>query len=154
MIDFNCILVTLTSNYIFFSYKHALDGIMRISREEGPSKLFNGAQWASTRAVAVTIGQLCFYDFIKLNLLKSGYFQDNLTTHFTSSLCAVSYCRFYSKYQFCTFTTSKIFLELIELILEKRLVPRSTFILYPQLCSLYLITFRSVMFNTHTYRDR
>ena len=79
------------SNYVFFfSYKHALDGIMRISREEGPSKLFNGAQWASTRAVAVTIGQLCFYDFIKLNLLKSGYFKDNLTTHFTSSLCAVS----------------------------------------------------------------
>ena len=82
--------MTLTSNYVFFSYKHALDGIMRISREEGASKLFNGAQWASTRAVAVTIGQLCFYDFIKLNLLKSGYFKDNLTTHFTSSLCAVS----------------------------------------------------------------
>ena len=120
MIDFNCILVTLTSNYIFFSYKHALDGIMRISREEGPSKLFNGAQWASTRAVAVTIGQLCFYDFIKLNLLKSGYFQDNLTTHFTSSLCAVSDCRFYSKYQFSTFTSSLLYPNIFRAYLRKK----------------------------------
>ena len=81
-------------NYSFLcisSYKHALDGIIRISREEGILKLFNGVQWASTRAVAVTIGQLCFYDLVKAQLLKTAYFEDNLTTHFTSSLCAVSF---------------------------------------------------------------
>jgi len=70
------------------NYKHALDGLIRAAKEEGPTKLFNGAIWASSRAVAVTIGQLCFYDLIKAQLLKTQYFQDNLTTHFTSSLCA------------------------------------------------------------------
>ena len=86
--------LTLYFNYSFLcisSYKHALDGIIRISREEGVLKLFNGVQWASTRAVAVTIGQLCFYDLVKAQLLKTAYFEDNLTTHFTSSLCAVSF---------------------------------------------------------------
>ncbi len=72
-----------------FSYKHAIDGLMRVAREEGFRKLFNGADWASTRAVLVTIGQLSFYDLIKGKLLATGQFQDNLTTHFTSSLCAV-----------------------------------------------------------------
>ena len=76
--------------FFLYSYKHALDGLIRAAKEEGPTKLFNGAIWASSRAVAVTIGQLCFYDLIKAQLLKTQYFQDNLTTHFTSSLCAVS----------------------------------------------------------------
>lgn len=38
----------------------------------------------------MTIGQLSFYDQVKLTLLNSGYFQDNLITHFLSSLTAVS----------------------------------------------------------------
>lgn len=73
-----------------FSYKHALDGVLRVSREEGIVKLFNGWNWASSRAVMVTVGQLCFYDVIKAYLLTTPYFKDNLTTHFTSSLGAVS----------------------------------------------------------------
>ena len=72
-----------------FSYKHALDGVLRVAKEEGILKLFNGAQWASSRAVMVTVGQLCFYDVIKAYLLTTPYFKDNLTTHFTSSLGAV-----------------------------------------------------------------
>merc|ERR1712227_920566 len=55
------------------NYKHALDGLIRAAKEEGPTKLFNGAIWASSRAVAVTIGQLCFYDLIKAQLLKTQY---------------------------------------------------------------------------------
>ena len=43
----------------------------------------------------MTIGQLCFYDQVKLTLLATPYFSDNLVTHFTSSLAAVS---FYLKY--------------------------------------------------------
>ena len=39
----------------------------------------------------MTIGQLCFYDQIKGLLLGTPYFSDNLVTHFTSSLCAVSF---------------------------------------------------------------
>ena len=40
----------------------------------------------------MTIGQLCFYDQVKGLLLSTPYFTDNLVTHFTSSLCAVSSC--------------------------------------------------------------
>lgn len=36
----------------------------------------------------MTIGQLSFYDQVKLMLINSGYFKDNLTTHFLSSLTA------------------------------------------------------------------
>ena len=70
------------------NYRHALDGLIRTTREEGFYKLFNGMQWASSRAVLVTIGQLCFYDVIKQILLTTTYFKDNLTTHFSSSFCA------------------------------------------------------------------
>lgn len=70
------------------NYKHAIDGLFRVAREEGFKKLFNGADWASSRAVLVTVGQLCFYDVVKAKLLTTGHFQDNLTTHFTSSLAA------------------------------------------------------------------
>lgn len=59
-------------------------------REEGITKLFNGATMASSRAVFMTIGQLAFYDQIKQTLLGTGYFKDNATTHFTSSFAAVS----------------------------------------------------------------
>lgn len=38
----------------------------------------------------MTIGQLCFYDQIKQTLLATDHFQDNLATHFTASLGAVS----------------------------------------------------------------
>merc|ERR1719381_82825 len=52
------------------------------------AKLFNGANWATMRAILMTIGQLCFYDQIKQTLLDTPYFSDNLVTHFTSSLGA------------------------------------------------------------------
>merc|ERR550517_893697 len=70
------------------NYKHAIDGLIRVSKEEGVKKLFNGVDWATGRAVLMTIGQLCFYDQIKAMLLGTPYFSDNLITHFTSSLCA------------------------------------------------------------------
>ena len=34
-----------------FSYKHAIDGLIRVSKEEGVKKLFNGVDWATGRAV-------------------------------------------------------------------------------------------------------
>ena len=93
-------ITNIISLYIFFnfSYKHAIDGLIRVARTEGIVKLFNGAEWASSRAVLVTVGQLCFYDVIKAYLLTTPYFQDNLTTHFTSSLGAVSSTYLLSKY--------------------------------------------------------
>jgi len=70
------------------NYKHAIDGLIQVARSEGIFKLFNGAEWAASRAVLVTVGQLCFYDVIKAKLLDTPYFEDNLTLHFTSSLGA------------------------------------------------------------------
>jgi len=70
------------------NYKHAIDGMARVAKEEGFRKLFSGADWATMRAILMTIGQLCFYDQVKQTLLATPYFQDNLVTHFTSSLAA------------------------------------------------------------------
>ncbi|KAF2345347.1 Mitochondrial substrate/solute carrier [Trinorchestia longiramus] len=72
------------------NYKHAIDGLVRVAREEGVQHLFRGASSATFRAVLMTVGQLSFYDQIKATLLSSGYFHDNLACHFASSLCAVS----------------------------------------------------------------
>ena len=55
---------------------------------------FNNNWWCS-RAILMTIGQLCFYDQIKQTLLASGLFGDNLVTHFTSSLGAVEMLFFF-----------------------------------------------------------
>ncbi|CAF1350616.1 unnamed protein product [Adineta steineri] len=70
------------------NYKHAIDGVIRISREEGPKKLFNGASMAVIRGSLVTVGQIAFYEQAKQVLLASGYFKDDIITHFTSSFLA------------------------------------------------------------------
>ena len=72
------------------NYKHALDGVFRIIKEEGVPKLFGGATMATSRAVLMTIGQLSFYDQIKQVIISSGLGGDNLSTHFSSSFCAAS----------------------------------------------------------------
>jgi len=74
------------------SYKHALDGLIRVYREEGTRRLFAGASTATSRAILMTVGQLSFYDQVKLTLLRAG-FSDNVMTHFLSSLTAVSNIR-------------------------------------------------------------
>jgi dicarboxylate transporter 10 len=70
------------------NYKHAIDGIVRIYREEGPKKLFNGASMAVFRGSLVTVGQIAFYEQAKQLLLASGYFRDNIITHFSASFVA------------------------------------------------------------------
>ena len=70
------------------NYKHVFDGLGTITKREGFHTLFSGVGWASTRSAFLTIGQLCFYDAVKNKLLKIRYFEDNLTTHFASSLIA------------------------------------------------------------------
>ncbi|CAD5113587.1 DgyrCDS2750 [Dimorphilus gyrociliatus] len=70
------------------NYKHAIDGLLKVYSKEGASKLFSGATMASSRAVLVTIGQLSFYDQIKVMLLMTGVFKDNIVLHFSSSFAA------------------------------------------------------------------
>lgn len=73
----------------FFSYKHAIDGFIRVWKEEGFRRLFSGVEMATSRAVLMTVGQLSFYDQVKQFLISTPYFSDNPTTHFLSSLTAV-----------------------------------------------------------------
>jgi dicarboxylate transporter 10 len=92
------------------NYKHAIDGLVRISREEGPKKLYNGnqihtknkvyiclfnigASMAVTRGAFVTIGQIAFYEQVKQMLIASGFFKDNIITHFSASVVAGKSCQ-------------------------------------------------------------
>jgi dicarboxylate transporter 10 len=70
------------------NYKHAIDGLYRVVTQEGPMKLMNGATMAAARATLVTIGQLSFYDQFKVLLMQTGFFGDNITTHFSASFLA------------------------------------------------------------------
>ncbi|XP_037030227.1 mitochondrial dicarboxylate carrier isoform X3 [Bradysia coprophila] len=44
------------------NYKNAIDGLLRVRREEGASRLFSGALTASSRGFMMTVGQIAFYD--------------------------------------------------------------------------------------------
>ncbi|XP_044527852.1 mitochondrial dicarboxylate carrier-like isoform X2 [Gracilinanus agilis] len=70
------------------NYSHALDGLIRVAREEGLKKLFSGASMASTRGALVTVGQLSCYDQAKQLVLSTGFFPDNIITYFLSSFIA------------------------------------------------------------------
>lgn len=71
-----------------FSYKNAIDGLIRTYHKGGFRYLFSGGSTATLRGGFMTIGQIAFYDQIKSLLLKTSYFNDNLMTHFTASLMA------------------------------------------------------------------
>ncbi|KAM7393946.1 hypothetical protein PAMP_020779 [Pampus punctatissimus] len=98
------------------NYKHAVDGLFRVFREEGVRKLFSGATMASSRGAMVTVGQashiimnflgvfritsrkcvklplkcseLACYDQAKQLVLGTGMMGDNIFTHFLSSFIA------------------------------------------------------------------
>jgi len=72
------------------NYKHALDGLIRMSREEGWNTLWRGVWPNSVRATLMTASQLASYDSFKRLLLgtPSLHMHDDLTTHFTASFAA------------------------------------------------------------------
>jgi len=70
------------------NYKNVFDALFRISREEGFTAMWTGVRATVNRAVIVTIGQIAAYDQFKQMLLHSGYFGDNIKTHFTASFMA------------------------------------------------------------------
>ncbi|VDL99150.1 unnamed protein product [Schistocephalus solidus] len=70
------------------NYKHAIDGLIQVTRKEGVGALFNGVSMTATRAMFMTFGQLAFYDTFKQLLLATGYFHDNPITHFSASIGA------------------------------------------------------------------
>jgi len=70
------------------NYKNAIDGLIRMTREEGWKSLFRGVWPNSMRAVLMTASQLASYDGFKRLLLINTPLEDGLTTHFTASLMA------------------------------------------------------------------
>ncbi|CAG5074065.1 Similar to SLC25A11: Mitochondrial 2-oxoglutarate/malate carrier protein (Homo sapiens), partial [Cotesia congregata] len=67
-------------------YKNVFDALFRIIREEGILTLWRGAIPTMGRAMVVNAAQLASYSQAKQALLDSGYFEENIMLHFTSSM--------------------------------------------------------------------
>ncbi|KAJ5688741.1 Mitochondrial dicarboxylate transporter [Penicillium macrosclerotiorum] len=70
------------------NYRHALHGLVQMTRSEGVSSLFRGVWPNSTRAILMTASQLASYDTFKRLCIESAGMSDNLATHFTASFMA------------------------------------------------------------------
>ncbi|RKF74352.1 Mitochondrial dicarboxylate transporter [Golovinomyces cichoracearum] len=70
------------------NYRHPIDGLVRMTKEEGWRSLFRGIWPNSIRASLMTAAQLASYDSFKRFLVSRIALEDNLTTHFTASLFA------------------------------------------------------------------
>ncbi|KAL0075580.1 mitochondrial carrier domain-containing protein [Phycomyces blakesleeanus] len=68
------------------NYKHALDGVVRMTREEGLGSLFRGIGPNMNRAILMTSSQCVSYDLFKDYVLRYTPMTDGLSTHFLSSL--------------------------------------------------------------------
>ncbi|EDW67518.1 mitochondrial dicarboxylate carrier [Drosophila virilis] len=72
------------------NYKHAVDGLVRVCREEGCSHLFNGASIAATRGAFMTVGQIAFYEETKDLLVAAGFPSRTDTYIFASIISAIA----------------------------------------------------------------
>lgn len=70
------------------NYKHAIDGLIRMTREEGLASIFRGVGPNSARALLMTSSQLASYDGFKNICLTTLGMKDNLGTHILASLLA------------------------------------------------------------------
>jgi dicarboxylate transporter 10 len=69
-------------------YKHAVDGMIRMVREEGAASLWRGVWPNSMRAALMTASQLASYDVFKQLILAHTPLSDNTATHFSASFLA------------------------------------------------------------------
>jgi solute carrier family 25 (mitochondrial dicarboxylate transporter), member 10 len=70
------------------NYKNAIDGLIRMTKEEGWQSLFRGVWPNSMRAVLMTASQLASYDGFKRVLIRHTPLEDGLITHLTASFMA------------------------------------------------------------------
>ncbi|CAB0030338.1 unnamed protein product [Trichogramma brassicae] len=68
------------------NYKNVFHALIRITREEGVFALWRGAIPTMGRAMVVNAAQLASYSQAKQALLDTGYFEENITLHFVSSM--------------------------------------------------------------------
>ncbi|KAG8737920.1 Mitochondrial dicarboxylate transporter [Ceratobasidium sp. 428] len=71
-----------------FNYKNAVDGLIRLVREEGVSALGRGLSANVTRAVLMNCSQLASYDFFKNMILHSAHIdiKDGIALHASCSV--------------------------------------------------------------------
>jgi len=67
------------------NYKHAIDGLIKLVRQEGAAACLTGLPTNTQRAIVITIAQLVSYDRAKGFLIKKG-FNDGVSTYFLSSM--------------------------------------------------------------------
>jgi dicarboxylate transporter 10 len=70
------------------NYKNAIDGLIRMTREEGWKSLFRAVWPNSMRATLMTASQLASYDGFKRILIQNTSLEDGLSTHFMASFMA------------------------------------------------------------------
>lgn len=68
------------------NYKNAFNALARIVKEEGFLALWRGTIPTMGRAMVVNAAQLASYSQSKEMLLNTGYFKNNITLHFVSSM--------------------------------------------------------------------
>lgn len=68
------------------NYKNVFHALFRITKDEGLLTLWRGAIPTMGRAMVVNAAQLASYSQAKQALLDTGYFQENITLHFASSM--------------------------------------------------------------------
>jgi dicarboxylate transporter 10 len=69
-------------------YRNAIDGLVRIVKDEGPLALTTGWFPCMTRAAIMTFTQLGVYDTFKGRLLQTRHFDDNIFADIVASLGA------------------------------------------------------------------
>ncbi|POM60762.1 Mitochondrial 2-oxoglutarate/malate carrier protein [Phytophthora palmivora] len=72
------------------NYKHAVDGLIRVEKEEGLAALMRGVRPNMIRAMLLTTGQIAAYDLAKASILENTMvpMHDNLQTHILASMVA------------------------------------------------------------------
>lgn len=70
-----------------YGYRNVLDGLYKIARNEGPSKLLRGVPVTVIRAILTNTGQLASYDLAKDQLLNMGL-SNGIGCHFLASFAA------------------------------------------------------------------
>ncbi|KAH8264038.1 hypothetical protein KR038_000955 [Drosophila bunnanda] len=71
------------------NYKHAIDGLFRITREEGWRSLYNGSTMTALRGMGMTVGQIAFYEQSKDVLVDLGM-PKNMGTYITASIISAT----------------------------------------------------------------
>lgn len=69
-------------------YRHALDALVRVVREEGPASLWKGTQATINHAMVLTAAQMSVYDQTKDAIIARTALGDTLVTQVAASLVA------------------------------------------------------------------